>query len=173
MRSSLLSILVFLVVAVPANAAPDIAPWLGAAQSYWQATPNCPGGVAGVQLVAGNTQGGLMAADSPGCTIYYNPQNMPLRPWSWCVVIVHEYGHLLGYGHTAVQTDVMYAGGPWWATVPQCPAPVLPKAIFVRKTVTRCVRRKAWGQCARRGRVVIAYTYWSWPAATQSATQRP
>jgi Matrixin len=60
---------------------------------------------------------GLLAAVlRGGCTIYYNQA----AGWSWgklCSVTVHEYGHLLGHGHSGNPNGIMYPAyqdAAWW-----------------------------------------------------------
>jgi hypothetical protein len=42
--------------------------------------------------------------------------------WSFCITIVHEYGHLLGHGHTLPPRpyDVMNAEPLLWGSLPMC-----------------------------------------------------
>lgn len=42
-----------------------------------------------------------------GCTVYFNTD----ADWNWpdyCSVMVHEYGHLAGYGHSTTRKAIMY-----------------------------------------------------------------
>jgi hypothetical protein len=59
---------------------------------------------------------------APGCTIFYNQAT----GWSWrklCSVTLHEYGHLIGYGHSRNRNSIMYSpygGANWWPRHPAC-----------------------------------------------------
>lgn len=49
-------------------------------------------------------------AEQPGCRIWLDRSNWrTLRPVEVCTTIVHEWGHLLGFGHSADPFDVMAA----------------------------------------------------------------
>lgn len=55
------------------------------------------------------------------CGILWDSYNR-FKPtaYGWCVVVVHEYGHLLGRDHSMNRRSVMFEGGPWFAHVPVC-----------------------------------------------------
>jgi hypothetical protein len=65
---------------------------------------------------------GVLAWAPPGCTIFYNQAT----GWSWrklCSVTLHEYGHLIGYGHSRNRNSIMYSpygGANWWPRHPAC-----------------------------------------------------
>lgn len=52
------------------------------------------------------------------------PCIMHIRPVSWivglCEIVLHEYGHLLGYGHDSDPHSIMY--GVPWSSEPGAPA---------------------------------------------------
>lgn len=53
-------------------------------------------------------------------TACYMVVSATLTPEAQCQVVVHEFGHWRGFGHSANPADVMYEGGPWWAAIPEC-----------------------------------------------------
>jgi hypothetical protein len=82
----------------------NLVPLLILAAAFWGQTPACgqpsitaaelPPPVVGV-------------ADVVGCAITVDPRRFSFAG-SACMTILHEYGHLLGYGHSLDPNDVMY-----------------------------------------------------------------
>lgn len=117
---------------------------LARAARYWQATP-C-GGRFSVQPDRALTESivyGWATFDVPpgspsdlspppasytNCVIHLNGMWFGTRRqdteewWSFCITIVHEYGHLLGHGHTLPPRphDVMNAQPLLWGSLPMC-----------------------------------------------------
>lgn len=70
-----------------------------------------------------------------------------------CIVVMHEYGHLMGHGHAPDPTNIMHAIPPYsWGPCPPpdtTPASVITTAVApsVRKKVKKVVRkaiRRSW-----------------------------
>jgi hypothetical protein len=118
------AILLLLLVSAPASAqklqhhsfAQRIQYALVLARAYWKgAEPPCPGGINGItwSWTAGDVEH-FAFAESPGCRIYFSAagvNTLPNRAIRWellCDLMAHEYGHLLGHGHSATPDSVMY-----------------------------------------------------------------
>lgn len=95
---------------------PQINQWLDNAQTYWQRSPHCEekGIVVNTSALGPNAVGN---ATTPGCEIRLSTSWYPNPPegishvrWEWqmCVIIAHEYGHLLGEEHSEDVTSIMY-----------------------------------------------------------------
>ena len=68
---------------------------------------------------------GNSATKSHDCTIWINDRIYGGRIPSYladdlCEVIVHEYGHLYGYGHSKNKKDIMYAYASYGGTLKRC-----------------------------------------------------
>lgn len=110
--------LVGLVVATLAMAGPASANWTPHAQQiaveHWGVNP-CNGEVAIFAKDLGETtlaQAGYSSINDlsipTNCSVTYNSA---MKDWTWprfCTVTTHEYGHLLGYGHSDNEWNVMY-----------------------------------------------------------------
>lgn len=74
---------------------------LGLAAQYWNASPNCPGGVSMLTMKPGT--GNVSAkADQGGCRMWISTTVLSRAfPRERCIIVVHEWGHLLGKGHTS------------------------------------------------------------------------
>lgn len=101
--------------AVPAPAAANVNSYGGVqrslevARAYWQAEPPCPDGVA---VTIGDAQHGYLA-DAAGwagnCEIVigHTWQGQAHDLARWCILLTHEWGHLLGYDHIDDRSNVM------------------------------------------------------------------
>lgn len=129
MRKLLLSLAAASVLVAPATAEawkPSYQDRLDAkrfARSFWADRGEyVPCGGVRLAWVSGSTvrrafgHGTLAAVFRGGCTVYYNEA----VGWSWrklCSVTVHEYGHLIGHGHSWNPDSIMYPsyyGSNWW-----------------------------------------------------------
>lgn len=99
---------------------PQVDAWLNVARATWGQSPECPEGVRidRAERLAG--AGTWAAAELPGCHISLDPDFYPApaawaatargrRQWAvqMCNVVVHEWGHLLGHGHSSDAHDLM------------------------------------------------------------------
>lgn len=101
-----LGLLLTLLSAAPANASfdrpvtdPGALYALDTARSYWGTELPC------VRMLWDT--GRDVAAETYGCDIYLFPNWLQLSPGERCETIVHEYGHLLGHGHTTSVRSIM------------------------------------------------------------------
>jgi hypothetical protein len=84
------------------------AKWM--ARDYWVGyrgfNPPCYGVGIRFERMYGGTLG---AAVRRGCTIWLNSRADWSNSWHrLCWTMIHEYGHLYGYGHTRKRSSVMY-----------------------------------------------------------------
>lgn len=111
------------VMVMPAPASADDGPpllddalanYFAAAQAHWGGpVPTCM--VNGVTPIAVHAilyddpdPAVAARAEQPGCRIWLDRQLWhEMRPLEACTVVVHEWGHLLGYGHVDDPLDVM------------------------------------------------------------------
>lgn len=100
-------------------------PSLEAAQTYWgvEYPSHCSSArmLYGLPLSEEDAEVAATATLTQGpeeaCEMTISPA---LSPEAQCRVVVHEFGHWRGFDHSTNPADVMYEGGPWWATVPEC-----------------------------------------------------
>ena len=95
---------------------PDVEAYLEIAEAHWGLTaPTCatPGGeTIPVHVVLhDNPDPDVVAtAEQPGCRMWLDRDWWPAPPSrTACTIIAHEWGHLLGFGHSADRGDLMYA----------------------------------------------------------------
>jgi len=141
LRLALITLL--LALAIPASAEANlngtrsVSEGLRVAQSYWHTSPQ---GCASVAVdwrkgVYPRHEYGWARMPQPGqpeCRIWLNKRSVSKRymlqvdrPFTICNIIVHEYGHLLGYDHDytrdrfqVMQRDPNLSGGPCWHLTP-------------------------------------------------------
>jgi hypothetical protein len=109
---------------------PLIARWLEIGRAFWNASPNCPGGVSVTRAQWLPDAGVWAAAVRGGCAMALDPDFYPAPPgydhgwWqaAMCTVVAHEWGHLLGNAHVSDPNNLMnpvapiniVAGCPTW-----------------------------------------------------------
>lgn len=78
-------------------------PWqdmLSLAAQYWNASPACPNGVAMMTMRPGSTNVSAKA-DPNGCRMWISTTVLDSAfARERCIIVVHEWGHLLGNGHS-------------------------------------------------------------------------
>jgi hypothetical protein len=85
-------------------------------------------------------------AEQPGCAIWLDRSSWKeMRQREACMIIVHEWGHLLGHGHSHDPLDLM-------AELPVSP----PRACRAVAAPARRASASAARRCARRGRHRVA-----------------
>jgi hypothetical protein len=111
----------------------SVSRYLTIAERYFGRAPACPALFVYVTPVFGTGGDGDYpggSAEQPGCRMWIRRDTFHLSRDPWyrqddvshlCLIIVHEYGHLLGLGHSSWPGDVMFAGGlPPLRAVPGC-----------------------------------------------------
>lgn len=90
--------------------------YLQVAQAQWgRPAPACPGrgnSVVGVHAVLFDSPDPEVSAvaEMPGCRIWLDRDFWPAPNDAIdCTIIAHEWGHLLGYGHSEIPQSLMYA----------------------------------------------------------------
>jgi len=88
---------------------------LAVAEAAWGLPEHCR--ASGVRVVRRPLPGNVVGYAGRRCTIDVNSRlgRPPFR--ALCTVVVHEYGHVAGYGHIRNRRDIMhpdYATGPYW-----------------------------------------------------------
>lgn len=70
------------------------------AEQIWNAKVNCPNGITMLTMTPGSARTGA-AATLNGCRIWVSVDNIARNPsfFARCVLVAHEYGHLLGHEH--------------------------------------------------------------------------
>jgi hypothetical protein len=145
----------------------DLETYFEIAQAHWDVpAPSCAGpGGERIQVHAvryDNPNPDVLAtAEQPGCRIWLDLDYWPAPPSRVaCTIIAHEWGHLLGHGHTADSNDLMYEQP--FTGAPGCslyePRVTLGTAVAhssgpVRRRMSRAVRvRRAAPDHRARGR---------------------
>jgi hypothetical protein len=108
------------------------------------------------------------SADQPGCRIWLDRDWWPARPSRGdCTVIAHEWGHLLGYGHSHDRNDLMFAqplsGAPGcWVFSPRIAiGDAVARSSSGRRTVRRGrrARRSVWVRRTHRRSALVRRTH--------------
>jgi hypothetical protein len=142
--------------------------YLHIAEAQWGApAPTCAGrgnSVVRVHAVLFDSPdpGVSAVAELPGCRIWLDRDFWPAADSAIdCIIIAHEWGHLLGYGHSQVEQSLMFAtpehGVPGCGTFGRFVAPAAaPRRCAGRPKAARSRGRQARGRCTRlaRGRSV-------------------
>jgi hypothetical protein len=113
----------------PSDADPQVAGWLQTARTFWHVPADQPYPAVDVGPLPDPAAWAM--ADSGGIVLNQDIYPWPpaLEPrWLWnhwmCVLIVHEYGHVLGFGHSTDPYNIMYPV-LWFEAVPQCMEPAV------------------------------------------------
>jgi matrixin len=154
-RLTLIALLCLLAIPAAAEASPDpgrdplVQRWLAVARAHWGASPPCLGGVDAVVGDWGPGGDSWAYAAAGGCWIVLRPTAYPapagMDPTWWriatCSTIAHEWGHLLGHGHSTDPSSLMYPYVPLGA-VPGCaPGASPPPGYAPRRRARRCAPR--------------------------------
>ena len=148
---------------------PQIAQWMGLAQTFWGTTPNCPNGIS-IQRAEWLPDPSVWAAAvQGGCAVAFDPDFYPapadFDP-SWyqaamCSVVAHEYGHLIGYGHVADPSNLMnpitpiniVGGCPTWGIPSASPDPTETTPVQgASSSAKKTSRKKKTSSCAGKAR---------------------
>jgi len=168
-RLTLIALLYLLATPAAADASPDpgrdplVQSWLAVARAHWGASPACLGGVDAVVGDWGPGGDAWAYAAAGGCWIVLRPTAYPapatIDPNWWrtamCSTIAHEWGHLLGHGHSTDPSSLMYPYVPLGAVAGCAPGAPPPPGYERRSGARRCVSlgRKAAAKrrrCVRR-----------------------
>jgi hypothetical protein len=174
-----------LLAPVPARAefepysSPTLTRYLQIAERHWAVpAPTClreDGSTVGVNVVLYDDPhpGVVAAAEQPGCRIWLDRDFWPRPPSERdCITIVHEWGHLLGHGHSSNPRSLMHAyptGG-----APACEffdrreraRDRARKRAKARRAARRC-RRQATRRLSRR-----TQTHDTWSSEVRSRAKR-
>jgi hypothetical protein len=86
---------------------PDVEAYLEIAREHWGMTP---AGCAVHVVLHDNPNPDVVAtAEQPGCRMWLDRDWWPAPPSRIaCTIVAHEWGHLLGFGHSDDSNDLMY-----------------------------------------------------------------
>jgi hypothetical protein len=180
LRIAILVVFVFALVAAPAHADHGVtvvdstlARYMQIAAGYWNAPePVCTGQdgetIHPHAVIADDPDPQVAAwAEVGGCRIWLDRDYWPAPPSEqYCNLIAHEWGHLLGHGHSTDPNDLMW---PQWTNnvVPGCrvfrppPDPVTEPSSSKVKVLRLTKLQRAKRACAaRRHRGRTAYRRW-------------
>lgn len=89
-----------------------------AAMSYWGVYPGQCGYI-NVYHWTWDSAAGHSDPTAGNCKIWINAAAFSSWPAGRaCMIFIHEWGHLLGYGHSSNPADVMYYGTDPWNNIP-------------------------------------------------------
>lgn len=106
------------------------------AASFWGAEPNCTTVVKSVEPLPENVLGQVtMPTDGPIPCVLKVASASTAWFGSLCLVVTHEYGHLLGRGHALDPADIMHPSGAKidLSVVPGCAAEFARRQAAIRR----------------------------------------